>query len=60
MSNSNTLEELLYEIHEKGVFDEVLDEVKQIRNEKKHTSTTDLYEMAFERVMKKKFGNKIS
>lgn len=59
MANSR-LEELLYEIHEKGLFDEVLEIVREIRKEGRFISTSDLYEMAYEMVLKKKFEKNIS
>jgi hypothetical protein len=55
MANSHTLEDLLYEIHEKGLFDEVLEEVKNIRGDRKYISTVDLYEVALENILKKNF-----
>lgn len=55
MANSHALEELLYEIHEKGLFDKVLEEIKEIRDQKKYIPTFDLYEIAYERVKEKNF-----
>lgn len=57
---SNNLEDLLYEIHNKGVFDEVLEEVKKIKIENTYLSIGDLYERAFELVLKKKSGKNLS
>lgn len=57
---SNNLEELLYEIHDLGVFDEVMEEVKKIKIENTYLSIGDLYERAFEMVLKKKSKKNIS
>lgn len=59
MANSN-LEELLYEIHERGLFDEVLEIVREIRKGEKYMSTSDLYETAYEMVLKKNFEKNTS
>lgn len=57
---SNSLEDLLYEIHNLGVFDEVLEEVRKIKIENTYLSIGDLYERAFELVLKKKLEKNVS
>jgi hypothetical protein len=53
MGNVNNLEDLLFEIHQSGVFEEVMEEIKQIKKIRKHVPIFDLYEMAFENIKEK-------
>jgi hypothetical protein len=53
MANSNNLEDLLYEIHQTGVFNEVMEEIKEIKKSYNFMPLFELYEMAFEKVKKK-------
>lgn len=54
MSNSKFLEEILYECHKLGIFDQVLIEVKKLRLEpsKKYLDLSEVYEMAYHNIKK--------
>lgn len=54
MANSDFFEDLLFEIHKNGLFDEVVKIVKEIRKEKPFIENTLVYEIAYERVLKEK------
>lgn len=50
MGTSASLEDLLYEIHQAGLFEEVLKEIKEIKKDKKFISSLESYELAYENV----------
>jgi len=46
-------EDWLYEAHSLGIRDEVLNEVKKIREDSPHMELNDIYETAFNQVKKR-------
>lgn len=49
------MEEILYKAHELGVFDEFMEEVKKVRNDNKFKNRYEIYEIALENILKKKY-----
>ena len=46
------MEEILYKVHELGVFEEFMEEVKKLRIDNKYKSPVEIYETALENVVK--------
>jgi hypothetical protein len=46
------MEEILYRVHELGLFEEFIEEVKKLRINNKYKSAIEIYETALENVLK--------
>lgn len=53
------MEEILYKVHELGLFDEFFEEVKEVRKQLGNKSREDIYEIALENLLKKKLNQGI-
>jgi hypothetical protein len=54
MSNEAFIEEILFESHQKGIFDELIEKVREIRKEFPHIDRYEAYEIALKTILDSK------